>query len=71
MKPRICEVLGVEVGEEFAIPVYGTVWKKYHITESGRIVRHDGDPAGFPVGILVDMINEPERLVRARDVDDD
>ena len=40
-KPRICEVLGVEVGEQFYIA--DSYCNPYHITPEGLIEDKDGD----------------------------
>lgn len=58
-KPRICEVLGVEVGEHFQ--VYGNAMT-WHITSGGYIVRDDGKRCVDDVIYLA--INHPERIIR-------
>lgn len=56
-KPRICEVLGVEVGEWFTYPGMNT---SFQVTEGGFLKCSDGDlkmcvPA---------LINHPDRIIR-------
>ena len=58
-KPRICEVLGVEVGEHFQ--VYGNAMT-WHITSGGYIVRDDGKRCVDDVIYLA--INHPDRIIR-------
>ena len=69
-KPRICEVLGVEVDEEWTVSgndiaiyrVSGGVALEY------AMPKYNGDgygkwlPAGMPC--LVDFINHPDRIIR-------
>ena len=55
-KPRICEVLGVEVGERFAYPNrVGTFW----ISENGHLWCDDGDLKTF----VPALVNHPERII--------
>ena len=58
-KPRICEVLGVEVGEHFQ--VYGNAMT-WHITSGGYIVRDDGKRCVDDVIYLA--INHPDHIIR-------
>lgn len=58
-KPRICEVLGVEVGEQFYIA--DSYCNPYHITPEGLIEDKDGDVQGC---IALDLINYPDRIIR-------
>ncbi len=58
-KPRICQVLGVEVGEHFQ--VYGNAMT-WHITSGGYIVRDDGKRCVDDVIYLA--INHPDRIIR-------
>ena len=63
-KPRICEVLGVEVGERFRIdyPKGMTVW--LHINKEGFVVR-EGGPKNLKIGNSVaGAINHPESIIR-------
>lgn len=58
-KPRICEVLGVEVGERFDV-----AWlddNPYHITPEGFLEDKDGYQMGVA---LSDIINYPDRIIR-------
>lgn len=55
-KPRICKVLGVEVGERFAYPNrVGTFW----ISENGHLWCDDGDLKTF----VPALVNHPERII--------
>lgn len=55
-KPRICEVLGVEVGEKFTYPnCIGTFW----ISENGHLWRDDGDLKTF----IPTLVNYPDRII--------
>ena len=57
-KPRICEVLGVEIGEEFRSGVSGP----YHITKNGAFLDTFGN---YPnASILCDLIEHPDRIIR-------
>lgn len=58
-KPRICEVLGVEVGEQFYIA--DSYCNPYHITPEGLIEDKDGDVQDC---IALDLINYPDRIIR-------
>lgn len=63
-RPRICEVLGVEVGERFRIdyPKGMTVW--LHINKEGFVVR-EGGPKNLKIGNSVEWaINHPDRIIR-------
>ena len=54
-KPRICEVLGVEVGQEFVVDgMVGSFW----VTESGMLRCDDGDLKTC----VPTMINYPEKI---------
>ena len=57
-KPRICEVLGVEIGEEFRLDVGGP----YHITKNGAFLDTFGN---YPnASILCDLMEHPDRIIR-------
>ena len=63
-KPRICEVLGVEVGQRFRVdyPKGMTAW--LHINEDGFVER-EGGANRFKVGnSIVWAINHPDRIIR-------
>ena len=57
-KPRICEVLGVEVGERFQVSRNSITW---HISTSGHIVRDDGKRCVDDVIYLA--VNHPEYII--------
>lgn len=59
-KPRICEVLGVEVGERFKV---SPTKSEYYINEYGEMICISN---GFHLGcggILEAIINHPERII--------
>lgn len=64
VKPRICNVLGVEVGEKFSITYtfHSTMITRIcRIDENGNIVSDDGS---LPAEALSQIINFPDRIVR-------
>ena len=69
-KPRICEVLGVEVGEEWTVSgndiaiyrVSGGVALEYAMPKYNGSGYGQWLPAGMPC--LVDFINHPDRIIR-------
>ena len=74
-KPRICEVLGVEVGERFSIDGYPTDYGPVQVCEDGKIRRvisekefpfaNDGE-MGHKIGsnALYYLLNHPDRIIR-------
>ena len=58
-KPRICEVLGVEVGEWFTYPGMST---SFQVTEGGFLKCADGDLKMC----VPTLINHPDRIIRKR-----
>ena len=56
-KPRICEVLGVEVGEWFTHPGMNT---SFQVTENGFLKCADGDL----MMCVPTLINHPVRIIR-------
>lgn len=58
-KPRICEVLGVEVGERFDI-AYSDC-NPHYITPEGFLKDKEGDLLGVAV---LNIINHPDRIIR-------
>ena len=63
-KPRICEVLGVEIGERFRVdyPKGMTAW--LHVNEDGFVER-EGGANRFKVGNSIAWaINHPEHIIR-------
>lgn len=74
-KPRICEVLGVEVGEPFSIDGYPADYGMVQVCEDGKIRRvissaefpfaQDGE-VGHKIGsnALYYLLNHPERIIR-------
>lgn len=58
-KPRLAEVLGVEVGEKF-----GCLWVRratFHVDKCGELCDEEGLPRAT---VAVDMINHPEIVQR-------
>lgn len=74
-KPKICEVLGVEVGEPFSIDGYPTDYGMVQVCEDGKIRRvissaefpfaQDGE-VGHKIGsnALYYLLNHPDRIIR-------
>ena len=63
-KPRICEVLGVDLGEKFCITYIShdmRITKTCWIAENGDIVT---DEARIPAEALSQAINHPDRIIR-------
>lgn len=68
-KPRICEALGVEVGEEFDYECgknqdNGGPWK---ITKDGKRMYRDSTGSWnwcFNEDMLLELINHPDRIIR-------
>ena len=59
MKPRICEVLGVEIGEKFEIK--NESGNPYHIIQEGYLCDKNG---WVTSSLILDIINEPEKIVK-------
>lgn len=59
-KPRIAQVLGVEVGEEFSTA--STFRMMYHITEAGAFLDSAGN---YPnAHVVCDLISNPDHIIR-------
>lgn len=58
-KPRICEVLGVEVGEKFTI-----MDTDYWIEKNGAIFSDWDQRDLVGVSLICDVVNHPERIIR-------
>lgn len=56
-KPRICEVLGVEVGEHFKVNGYKG---EYHVNEDG-VLKWGGQTSD---DAIYECINHPDRIIR-------
>lgn len=63
-KPRICEVLGVEVGERFTINRKDSP-ARYVISSTGYVIL-DGSGEGISGTDLANIINHPESIVRRK-----
>lgn len=73
-KPRICEVLGVDVGEPFSIDGYPVDYGMVQVCEDGKIRRRCSDKirevTGMEVGhkiganALYYLIDHPDRIIR-------
>lgn len=59
-KPRICEVLGVEVDEIFSVNGYGG---EYKIDHNGQMWYWSKDYKIITCNVLCDMIAAPNRIV--------
>jgi len=62
--PRICEVLGVEVGEHFKITTGFIYW----VSEGGYI---QGDKTAVNTPTLCSLINHPEKIIRTPQFSED
>ncbi len=62
-RPRLAEVLGVEVGEKFQVSGWEDGNGGYWIDENGDI--DNTTHAGISIIMLVDIINDPELIIRA------
>ena len=60
-KPRLAEVLGVEVGEKFQVSGWEDGNGGYWIDENGDI--DNTTHAGISIIMLVDIINHPESII--------
>lgn len=60
-KPRICEVLGVEVGEPFKVDGYGSV--NFYIDENGEACSNYTNDPDYCTAIY-QAINHPDRIIR-------
>ena len=58
-KPRICEVLGVEVGQKFTI-----LDTDYWIEKNGAIFSDGNQRDLVGVNLICDVINHPDRIIR-------
>lgn len=58
-KPRICEVLGVEVGEKFTI-----MDTDYWIEKNGAIFSDGNQRDLVGVSLICDVVNHPDRIIR-------
>lgn len=70
VKPRICNVLGVEVGEKFSITYTShstMITRICRIDENGNIVSDEGR---LPAEALSQIINYPERIVKTTPLSD-
>ena len=60
-KPRICEVLGVEVGEPFKVDGYGSM--NFYIDENGEACSNYTNDPDYCTAIY-QAINHPDRIIR-------
>lgn len=58
-KPRICEVLGVEVGQKFTV-----LDTDYWIEKNGAILSDGNQRDLVGVSLICDVINHPDRIIR-------
>jgi len=67
-RPRICEVLGVEVGEHFKIKAYGPeAW----INEVGKLIADVCPGNSIADSMLYEVINHPEKIIRTPQFSED
>ncbi len=64
-KPRLAEVLGVEIGERFRVDMGYARTDEFYIGPTGDIRWESGDGRTIYASYLCNAINHPERIVRA------
>lgn len=65
---RLCEVLGVEVGEEFSIRGAGKI--KFHIDISGAYITRPPCNCELMACSILDAINHPELILKCANRED-
>ena len=63
-KPRICEVLGVEVGEDFKYRHPDGTEENICVREDGRVIISSLSCKMSTVAVLINAINHPDRIIR-------
>ena len=63
-KPRICEVLGVEVGEDVKYRHTDGTEENICVCEDGRVIISSLSCKMSTVAVLINAINHPERIIR-------
>lgn len=63
-KPRICEVLGVEVGEDFKYRHTDGTEENLCVCEDGRVIISSLSCKMSSTSVLINAINHPERIIR-------
>jgi hypothetical protein len=63
-KPRICEVLGVEVGEDFKYRHPDGTEENICVCEDGRVIISSLSCKMSTVAVLINAINYPDRIIR-------
>ena len=62
-KPRICEVLGVEVGEQFTVKYFEHVAKAFWVTDEGFFETEPHNATGSS-RVMMYAINHPDCILR-------
>lgn len=63
-KPRICEVLGVEVGEDVKYRHTDGTEENICVCEDGRVIISSLSRKMSTVAVLINAINHPDRIIR-------
>ena len=63
-KPRICEVLGVEVGEDVKYRHTDGTEENICVCEDGRVIISSLSCKMSTVAVLINAINHPDRIIR-------
>ena len=63
-KPRICEVLGVEVGEDFKYRHTDGTEENLCVCEDGRVIISSFSCKMTAASVLINAINHPDRIIR-------
>ena len=63
-KPRICEVLGVEVGEDVKYRHTDGTEENICVCEDGRVIISSLSSKMSTVAVLINAINHPDRIIR-------
>ena len=63
-KPRICEVLGVEVGEDVKYRNTDGTEENICVCEDGRVIISSLSCKMSTVAVLINAINHPDRIIR-------
>lgn len=63
-KPRICQVLGVEVGEDVKYRHTDGTEENIFVCEDGRVIISSLSCKMSTVAVLINAINHPDRIIR-------
>lgn len=63
-KPRLCEVLGVDVGQRFMVSDDDSVCLEFYIDADGELCKARTDDKNIGIYWLTQAINHPEKIMR-------